>query len=106
MDSNPHFVLNVFLIKINMLLTQDTYCLDHLDQACPEYKDTVKLGIFIVHAESNTTLTYVDLSIHPCAFSSDVDLWTCTVVVTVLRVILVKTVIFNTLMTIYIITRW
>lgn len=38
--------------------------------------------------------------------SPDVVVWTNTVVVTVLRVLLVKTVTFNTLMTIYVVTRW
>lgn len=38
--------------------------------------------------------------------SPDVVVWTNTVVVTVLRLLLVKTVTFNTLMTIYIVTRW
>lgn len=37
---------------------------------------------------------------------ADAALWTCTVVVTVLRLILVKSIVFDTLMTIYIITRW
>lgn len=42
-----------------------------------------------------------------CAVCSpDVVVWTNTVVVTVLRVLLAKTVIFNTLMTIYVVTRW
>lgn len=57
------------------------------------------------HLKKNQTAT--DVCPHLCAVCSpDVAVWTSTVTVTLLRLLLTKITVFNTMMTIYAVIKW
>lgn len=104
-------------IGVCVLLTNKSYfliykgnsffiILDHKNNTCYEREETEGKGLPLFKKRNLLGHTDVVCYVGVWFFSTDVGLWTNTVVVLALRLILMKIIVFNTLMTIYAVIKW